>query len=280
MIADFNSENAVLILYRGGAYGNFLYHVLGKHVSNTVKIDNKDFYFSSSGDSHSTFKYINPYYLAGELGKNIKSYSDYKYVPTVVNESAWSQMQSGKKFLVLCDTSTIDNYAYLLSLWPQGVMIRTHMPTFMDRLVGYANLMHKAGNIPTTGYKNCLFDANTVAQFKQQGSNLDQTIEDATVKLFQQNFNWYGKTFVKEAVSSRIYNVKLSNLAQWDAFEKTMQGIADFLHGHLIDTDGLKNLYHNFHKNQTNFMYYNYTKHTVPDPNDLIGKPLIKFLQT
>jgi hypothetical protein len=280
MIADFNSENAILILYRGGAYGNFLHHVIGRYVTNTVKLDNTDFKFSSSGDSHSTVKYVNTYFLAGQLDKKIKSYSDYKYVPTILYQSAEDQIQAGKKFLVLCDTSSIDNYTYLLSLWPNSRMIRTYMPTFIDKLVGYANLMHKAGLTPSTGYKNCLFDADTIEQFRQQGQDLDRIVEDATIKLFQQDFNWYGKTFAKAVNSPRVYNVKLSELAQWDSFDKTMQSISKFLGGHLIDRDHLKNLYDNFNKNQVNFTYYNYTKNTVPDPDDLIGRPLVRFLQT
>ena len=75
MIADFNSTNAVLIHYRGGAYGNFMLHAIGSHIDNTVKISNNNFTFSRTGDSHSTAKYVSTYHLAGQLGKHLKSYS-------------------------------------------------------------------------------------------------------------------------------------------------------------------------------------------------------------
>ena len=72
MIADFNSENAVLIHYRGGAYGNFLFCVIQTHIDNVVKINNDNFSFSNTGNSHATVHYISRYLLAEEIDKKIK----------------------------------------------------------------------------------------------------------------------------------------------------------------------------------------------------------------
>jgi hypothetical protein len=279
MIADFNSENAVLIHYRGGAYGNFLFHIIGNHVSNTVKIDNSNFSFGSTGNAHSTVKYISIYHLAGELDKKIKSYNDYKYVPTVTNQQAWQQIQDGAKFLVLCDTSIIDNNRHLLSMWPNGVIVRTFMPTFIDKLIGYANLMQKAGYSPVSVYKNSLFDKNTIDGFKSQGGDLDQIIVDATVRLFQQDFGLYGKTFNKSVDHPRVFNINIRNLCQWETFETTINNIAKFLNGTVVDRTGLKDLYNDFYSNQSNLKYYNFTKDSVADRDDLIGRALIKFYQ-
>ena len=279
MIADFNSENAVLIHYRGGAYGNFLLHVIGTHVDNTVKIENDNFSFSSTGNSHSTFKYISTYNLASELDKKIKSYSDYKYVPTVTNEHAWQQIQDGKKFLVLCDTSVIDNHHYLLSMWPNSVMIRTVMPTFIDKLVAYANLLHKAGDKPVSVYKNGLFDQQTIEKFKSQGENLNQAVIDATVQLFQQDFGFYGKTFNKPVDNPQIFNFDIRNLSQWDTFKTSLESIAKFLKGTVADYASLETLYNDFYKQQSNLKYYNFTKDSIADQDDLIGQALIKFYQ-
>jgi len=279
MIADFNSENAVLIHYRGGAYGNFLFHVIGTHIDNTVKIKNDNFSFSLTGNSHSTFKYISTYYLAGELDKKIKSYSDYKYVPTVTNEHAWQQIQDGKKFLVLCDTAVIDNHHYLLSMWPNSVMIRTVMPTFIDKLVGYANLLHKAGSKPVSVYKNSLFDQQTIDKFKSQSQDLDQTVIDATVQLFQQDFGFYGKTFNKTIDNPQIFNFDIRNLSKWETFKTSLEDIAKLLNGTVIDYSALENLYNDFYKKQLNLKYYNFTKDSIADKDDLTGRALIKFYQ-
>ena len=279
MIADFNSKNAVLIHYRGGAYGNFLYHVIGTHIDNTVKVSNNNFSFSSTGNSHSTSKYISVYHLAGELDKKIKRYSDYKYVPHIKNNHAWQQIQDGKKFLVLCDTSAIDNYNYLLSLWPNSVLIRTVMPTFIDKLVGYANLLQKTGGKPVSVYKNSLFDQQTIEKFKSQGGDLDQTVVDATVQLFQQDFGFYGKTFNKPIDHQQIFNFNISDLIQWETFKASLEGIAKFLNAEVIDYPGLRNLYNNFLKTQSNLKYYNFDKDSVAHEDDLIGRALIKFYQ-
>jgi len=279
MIADFDSNNAVLIHYRGGAYGNFLLHVVGNYISNTVKVNNNNFSFSTTGNAHATVNYISKYLLTDEIDKKIKSYNTYKYVPTVTNEHAWQQMQDGKKFLVLCDTAIIDNYRHLLSIWPNCVMIRSFMPMFVDKLVGYANLMQKAGGSPVCVYKNSLFDQRTIEEFRSAGSDLDQTIVDATVRLFQQDFGIYGKTFSKPGEDQRIFNFNIKNLNQWETFKTSVEDIAKFLHGEIVDYPGLETLYRDFYIKQSNLKYYNFTKDSTADQDDLIGRALIKFYQ-
>jgi hypothetical protein len=279
MIADFNSENAVLIHYRGGAYGHFLFHVIGTYIDNTVKVSNDNFSFSSTGNSHATSRYVTPYFLAGELDKKIKSYNDYEYVPLIKYEHAWQQIQDGKKFLILCDTAAIDNHRHLLSMWPNSAMIRTVMPTFIDKLVGYANLLHKAGDKPVSVYKNSLFDQPTIEKFKSQGKDLDQTVVDATIRLFQQDFGFYGKTFNKTIDDRQIFNFNIRNLSQWETFKASLEDIAKFLNGTVIDYPGLESLYNDFYKKQSNLKYYNFTKDSIADKDDLTGQALIKFYQ-
>ena len=278
MLADFASPNAVLIHYRGGAYGNFIFHVLSTHIDHTVKVNNSDFKFSDNGNSHFTAKYVNNYYLAGQLDKKLKSYSDYQYQPTVTNDAAWQQIQAGKKFLVLCDTSVVDNHQYLLNMWPQAMMIRSYMPNFIDRLVGYANLIQKALR-PTHSFKNSLFDDATMQQFKEQGGDLDTVVEDATLRLLQQNFNLYGKTFVKAVDHARVYNFGIGCLSTWSSFVQTVHDCAGFLHSSVINIDALNQLYNEFVLTQSNLRYYQFTKHTVPESDDLIGRALVRFLQ-
>lgn len=280
MIADQTSQNAVLIHYRGGAYGNFIFHILSEFLSNTVKVNNQNFDFSSTGNSHDTKKYIETYYLAGEIEKKtLKSYSDYKYSPVITDQVALVQINQGKKFLVSCDTSVVDNYKYLLSQWPNAQMIRMHQPEFIDRLVAFANLMHKAAVDKFSLYKNCLFDPTTVEQIRTLPGDFEENIVDAMVRTFQQNFNIYGKTFVKSVDHQRVYNFSIQNLASWDKFYKTIESCCKFLGGQLVDPSRLENCYRSFVSSQQNLKYYSFDKTTCPDSDDLVGRALVKYYQ-
>jgi hypothetical protein len=47
-------EKIIVISYAGGAFGNFLFHVLTEHADNTYKPGNADFEFDTLGRSHNT----------------------------------------------------------------------------------------------------------------------------------------------------------------------------------------------------------------------------------
>ena len=281
MVLDYNLDNCVLIHYRGGSYGNFIFHIISNFISSTVKVKNQNFKFGSTGNSHKTVKYVTSYCLANQLTKKLKKYSDYKYVPLVTDQHVLQQIHLGKKFLVLCDTSIVDNYQYLLSMWPNSIMIRLYMPNFLDRLVGYANMLQKAetetGLVCT--YKNSLFDNKTIEDFRQQGGDLDQHIVEAMVTLFKQNFNLYGKTFSNQADDPRALNFDIGCLVIWEKFIENLRRVAEFLQGNIINENELQSLWNEFINNQVNLKYYNLTKHTVPDQDDLIGRALVKFYQ-
>lgn len=282
MIVDFNDKNAVLIHYRGGAYGNFLFHVINTFMADTVKIDNNNFTMSKDGNSHDTKKYVQSYELATALlNQKITSYKDYQYVPSVSDPKIWQQIQDGKLFLILCDTSTIDNHTYLLNMWPRAKLIRTYMPRFIDKLVGYANLMQKAGHKPTTTYKNALFDENTIEEMsRDDADDLDNHVVDAMVELFVKDFNLYGKSFHRAVMHDRVFNVALHQLFDYNTFCLTMHQIADFLQTNVIDPGKLDVLWHTWIHKQQNAKYYKFRKNTVTDTDDLIGRALVKFLNT
>ena len=58
---DQNSTTATVIMYPTGGYGNFLYHVLTEFVKDTVKPKGQQFNFSTTGNSHQTYKYTEPF---------------------------------------------------------------------------------------------------------------------------------------------------------------------------------------------------------------------------
>jgi len=280
MIVDQNSQNAVLIHYRGGAYGNFIFHILSEFFSNTVKVDNRSFNFSSTGNSHNTKTYIETYNLAGEIEKKtLQSYSDYKYSPEITDHDAVDQIKQGKKFLIRCDTSVVDNYKYLLSQWQNAQMIRMHQPEFIDRLVIFSNLMHKSAIEKFSLYKNCLFDPPTVERIRSLPGDFEENLVDAMVETFQKNFDIYGKTFVKHVDHARVYNFSVRNLENWDIFYKTIKGCCEFLGAHITDVSLLENCYRSFVSHQHNLKYYSFDKNTCADDDDLIGRALVKYYQ-
>lgn len=54
---DPTSNDIIVITYPPGGFGNFLFFILTEFVEETVKVNNSNFEFSLSGDSHSTAKY-------------------------------------------------------------------------------------------------------------------------------------------------------------------------------------------------------------------------------
>lgn len=111
---DPKSENIILISYPSGGFGNFLYHILTEHADKTVKVKNKNFNFSSLGDSHSTSKYTNIFQ------NNLETYQPYITDNVNVND---------KKLLVLCDNG-IENdlYTDIDKLFPNATIVRTVIP--------------------------------------------------------------------------------------------------------------------------------------------------------
>lgn len=107
---DPTSDDIILISYPSGGFGNFLYHVLTEHADQTVKIENSNFEFSVTGDSHGTKKYTNVYQ------NNYDSYSS--ILPPYLDIT-------DKKILVLCDNG-IDNDSYdqPRQLFPNATIVR------------------------------------------------------------------------------------------------------------------------------------------------------------
>lgn len=276
--ADYHSNQAVLILYRGGAYGNFIFHVLSNFLDSTVKVNNQDFKFGRGGNSHKTKIYIKTYHLASQIGK-IRKYQEYDYKPIIIDPEAKDQISAGSKFLVLCDVGVVDNYKYLLDQWPNALMIRTYMPTFIERLIGYSNLLQKSGHESVIKYKNALFDQTTLEGIKLKSGSFDQNIIDAMITLFDQNFNLYGKTFCQKVDHQRVYNFPIKNLSNWELFYFSLSEIAEFFGSKIINLDSLYQFYHDFLSKQENFKYFTFDKNSTCNEDDLIGQALKQYYQ-
>lgn len=89
MIGD---SRLILISYPSGGFGNFIYYMLSEFSSNTYKINNKDFDFSATGDSHAVKKYIPTWFKDPD-----------NFILPIID--------SDKKLLLLCDNG-INNDSY------------------------------------------------------------------------------------------------------------------------------------------------------------------------
>lgn len=98
-------SDVVLISYPSGGFGNFIFHALTCHSSNTFKTDQK-FKFSNNGNSHSTIIYTNRYFKDPDT-----------YLLEIPDPS--------KTTLVLCDNG-LDNDSYnkIKQHLPAGKIVR------------------------------------------------------------------------------------------------------------------------------------------------------------
>lgn len=87
-----DDSRLVLISYPSGGFGNFIYYMLTEFSSNTYKVDNKNFDFDESGNSHNTIKYTPVYF------QDPDSYS-------------FPKINTDHKLLILCDNG-INNDSY------------------------------------------------------------------------------------------------------------------------------------------------------------------------
>ena len=268
MYFDVQSPNAILIHYPGGGYGNLLYHLLTEFLDSTVKVDNQNFSISESGNSHSTVKYTAIHQPPFDKG----------YAPEVYTESAYAQIQQGRKFLILCDSTPLaDNRKQLLSLFSNSLMIRVYTNSFIDRLVMLTNLMNKsyAGHTNKSLYKNAILGHDTVAELS------DSQIVDMLVETFNQKFNSYGMLFNKSLDNDRIYNCNFRSFTSFELLLKELQGIATFLNTSITNTEEqLKHFFDEWKPTQISHKYYDYTADTVADSDDLTGQALVKFLRS
>jgi hypothetical protein len=92
MTLSFKNNNLMLISYPSGGFGNFLFYVLTEFSNNTVKVDNTQFKFGPTGNSHSTKKYTDVYF-----------YDPDKYTIPILDPN--------KLTLILCDNG-INNDSY------------------------------------------------------------------------------------------------------------------------------------------------------------------------
>lgn len=198
---DKNSAQCVVVMYPTGGYGNFLYYLLTQHFEQTVKLNNEDFKFSDTGNSHSVTKYCEIFALGPAYqNKNLKNFN-YSY--EVTDQCYLDQINQGKKFVVLGDMGNLgDNLSFLRRYFPRATILRVFANSFEEKLVLWANNMTKAyvnteKNQIDPVYKTSLHTVNGIASFANKPPSLitDQDAIDCTINFFKNNFEIYGKMF-------------------------------------------------------------------------------------
>jgi len=101
-----DDSTVVLISYPSGGFGNFLYHALTEHSSNTAKALNSEFKFNSAGNSHQTQKYTKVYF------------NDPAEYDTIISDYI-------KTTLILCDNvRNIHSYRNVRKIFPTAQIVR------------------------------------------------------------------------------------------------------------------------------------------------------------
>lgn len=96
----------ILISYPAGGFGNFIYHILSEYSTNTYKVNNSNFKFDISGNSHSTQKYTLTYFHDPD---------DYQIVLP----------DTDKECLILCDNGiNNDSYHKINRVFPGATIVR------------------------------------------------------------------------------------------------------------------------------------------------------------
>jgi hypothetical protein len=252
-------------MYPSGGYGNFLYHLLTEYIDNTVKVNNKSFQFSATGNSHSTYKYTESFLL----GKNYKNLQDFSYNYQVNDQDSYEQVLQGKKFLVLGDTGNlVDSVKFLRTYFPQATFVRTYANSFKEKLVVWANTMTKT-NIDV--YKDSLHTIEGIAKFSNK-STVDITDQDAIdclVNFFKNDFDKFGKFY--STPKEEGINVPIQSFFNYHSLISELSNIATRINGQLIHQDKLKITIEQFIDNQSSFKL-------SPNDNTITGKALAQIL--
>ena len=231
-------------MYPTGGYGNFLYLLLSQYIHSTVKVSQSQFKFSTTGNSHSVSKHVEPFLL----GKN---YRDFKYSYEIANAEVADQISQGKQFLILGDMGNRgDNVKFLRKYFPKAKIVRVYASTFEEKLVVWFNCMTKALNVDEL-YPGSLLTTQGIQKWANKIDVDDQDAVDCMATFFSQNFAPYGNYF-NQPLENTI-NVRIEEFF-------TVNGIVDMVHrvgqelgSNLINLHDLQNIAQNFIVQQRGF---------------------------
>lgn len=254
---DKDSDKIIVIMYPTGGYGNFMYKVLSDHLNCTVKVDNTNFQFSSTGHSHSTNKYSETFALGKAYYE--KKLSSFNYGYQIYDIEAYLQIQQGKKFLILGDTGNLgDNVKFIKKFFPNGKIIRIFADSFEEKFVAWSNCFTKVISKDLV-YKNTLLTTQGIAAFtsKHPDEITDIDAVNCMKNFFTNNFGQFGKNYSKKIVEPNVINFAIKSFFTKESFLEAINFVANELCTTLINVSELENLYNNFNKVQTNFLNSN-----------------------
>jgi hypothetical protein len=181
---DTTSKDIIIISYPSGGFGNFLYHVLTNHASDTVKVDNNYFFFNKNGNSHDTKKYTNVYF----------------HDPIYYNPSIDNVITKNKKILVLCDNGILnDTYDKLRQVFPNATIVRSTISQSVRPII-YKTCIVKAMQT------NVIDDTKTHVVSNWNDSGEDYAIRENFTLMYH---NWPFSLWEED---HQCINVNLENL--------------------------------------------------------------------
>jgi hypothetical protein len=256
-----NSAQCLVVMYPSGGYGNFLYYLLTQHFEQTVKLNNKNFKFSDTGNSHNVTKYCEIFALGPAY--NNKNLKNFNYSYQVFDQYYLDQINQGKKFVVLADMGILgDNIAFLQRYFPQATVLRVFANTFEEKLVLWANCISKAyasseKNQVDPVYKTSLHTVDGIAKFANKPRELidDQDAIDCTINFFKNNFEIYGKMF-RDPVDGAV-NIPYRCFFSHQGIVDLCRRLEQELNLRLIDQDQLHHIITNFLPLQKSFQLLN-----------------------
>lgn len=251
-------------MYPTGGYGNFMYKVLTEFFENTVKVNNSNFEFSNSGNSHKTYKYTETFHLAQVRTKQNKKF-EYNY--QVYDEESMRQINQGKKLLVLADVGSIaDNVNFIKKYFPHAKIIRIYAESFREKLVVWANNITKSLSLTSNDiYKTSLHTTQGIAKFVNKPAEEvnDQDAINCLSNFLENDFAQYGKYFSSAINKENVINFAIKNFFNPESLFLSLQKLAETLNTSVINEDNLKVTLEEFHKLQK---YINLDLNNTNDP--------------
>lgn len=229
-----DDSNIVLISYPSGGFGNFIFHALTEFASNTHKVAN-EFGFSADGNSHSTKKYTDVYYMDPDT-----------YVLNNPDKSALS--------LVLCDNG-INNDSYR--------KVRTTFPT--ARIVRLAI----TSPIRPVIYQTCIVKAKNKTVVEEVAEHVANNWDDSDDYAVRENItllyhNWNYQWEVK--VDKGITNITIESLINNPV--ETISKLIHILGGEVINPQGLIDLCYKWKSANENYFKVYYDWHRICEALD------------
>jgi hypothetical protein len=246
------TDKGIAIMYPTGGYGNFLYKILTDHLESTVKIEDQHFAFSSTGNSHYTRKYSEPFKLGvAQATKQLKSFS-YSY--ELYDSDVAEQIAEGKSFLILADTGNLgDNVKFVRKYFPNCQIVRVYASTFEEKLLLWANCITKSLSQHSTDiYKTSLHTRAGIAKFanKHPDDITDQDAINCLSNFLKNDFGQYGKNFTNPV--DGVVNFPIRNFFTVDELYTSLHQLANLLGTQIVNSQQLVTTLREFHKLQQN----------------------------